>query len=310
MTSNSPRLLVTLDIDEETKETIVADTNAVDVRFAVDPTDEDLAWATVILGNVPAPSLLRVKEPPVWLHSPNVGLDSYEEVRRRFPRLRISHTLGILDAAVAEHAVALLLALTRDLPRILQAQADRIWGQPAYLAEARPTTLAGKSAHVLGYGSIARAVIARLHGMGMRVTVYRRKADGVDQIVERFERLDRLSETISGADVVVSVLPSHAGTFHRIGRRELAAIRRGAYLVNVGRGSTIDEGALIAAIQDGGLAGVALDVFENEPLSPASPLWGLPGVIVSPHVAGRFDLEMRRQVAGFLVEYREEFGSA
>lgn len=302
------RILVTLPLNDDLRVRVAVLTDSDHVRFVSDPTPDDLMWATIVVGNVSATSVLAVSEPPRWIHSPNVGLDAYDEVRNHHPNIRITHTTGILDAAVAEHAVALLLALTRNLPSILSSQRDRIWGQPRYLAEAKATTLHGKTAHVLGYGSIAKTVVSRLHGLGMRITAYRRESAGTDGLVERFERLDRLSEVVGDADVVVSVLPSNEGTFHCIGRRELAAIKPEAYLVNVGRGSTIDEDALVTSLESGRPAGVALDVFEDEPLAPDSPLWSLPGVIVSPHVAGRFDYEMSAQVAGFLDEFRRTYG--
>jgi phosphoglycerate dehydrogenase-like enzyme len=307
-TVNSPRILVTMPLDDTSRAEIAALGQSDEVRFVIDPTDEDLEWATVVFGNVAASAILQASSPPLWIHSPNVGLDSYDEIRERRPEIRISHTTGILDAAVAEHAVGLLFALTRDLPAIFNAQRDRTWGQRAYIAKARATTLAGKSAHVLGYGSIARSLVTRLVGLGMRVTAYRRTASKGDDLVVGFERLDRLRESVSDADVVVSVLPSNAGTYHSIGEAELAAMKETAYLVNVGRGSTIDLDALISSLESNRLAGVALDVFEDEPLAASSPLWTMPRVIVSPHVAGRFDLEMRGQTAGFLDEYAEVYG--
>jgi D-2-hydroxyacid dehydrogenase (NADP+) len=303
------RILVTLPLDAELRPRVAALVDRDCVRFTTEPTTGDLEWANVVVGNVPAATLLAVPDPPRWVHSPNVGLDAYDVVRDRRPDIRISHTTGILDAAVAEHAIALLLALTRNLPSVLGSQRDRAWGQAAYIAEARATTLEGKAAHVLGYGSIARALIHRLHGLGMHVTAYRREAKGDDALVERFARLDTLSALVGDADVVLCVLPSNEGTFHCIGARELAAMKPQAYLVNVGRGSTIDEAALVSSLQSGHPAGVALDVFEDEPLDPRSQLWAMAGVIVSPHVAGRSDLEMSEQVAGFVREFRKAYPS-
>jgi phosphoglycerate dehydrogenase-like enzyme len=165
--------------------------------------------------------------------------------------------------------------------------------------------LAGKSAHVLGYGPIARCLVEKLLGLRLRVCVYRRAAEGDDVRVERFLSFDSLPREVGDADALFALLPDKPQTRRLIDATVLAAMKPSAYVVNVGRGSSVDEAALVEALSAGRIAGAALDVFEAEPLAASSPLWDLENVLISPHVAGRFDQEMRRHVERFAGLLRE-----
>jgi phosphoglycerate dehydrogenase-like enzyme len=297
------RVLVTLPLGPRERAELERRLPDAELRYGQGQARDDLAWAEVVLGNADA-GMLATSDVR-WLHSPSVGLDAYDALRTLRPGLEVTNGVGVVDRAVAEHGLALLLALTRNLPLVVRAQGRRTWARQAFREAGEGTLLGGKRAHVLGYGRVARSVIGLLAAVGLRVTAYRRRADGDDPQVEAFRALDELPGALAGADVLVNVLPLREATRGIVGRAALAALPARAYYVSLGRGPTTDEAALVEALRSGALAGAALDVFADEPLATDSPLWELPNAIVSPHVAGRFDAEMGAYVTAFADRYAE-----
>jgi phosphoglycerate dehydrogenase-like enzyme len=183
------------------------------------------------------------------------------------------------STTVAEHTLAMLLALTRRIHRLRDAQNAAIWTNNTGVG-----TLAGSQVLVLGFGSIAQEIARLLRQFGAHVTAaatHARRQDDVEVVA-----MGTVPQLLPTCDIVVMVLPATPATGHAVDARMLSLLPPHALLVNVGRGSTLDESALIAALQAGKLAGAALDVFEQEPLPATSPLWSMPEVLVSPHVAG------------------------
>jgi len=219
-----------------------------------------------------------------WVHSPAAGVGSMLFPAMKASPVVLSNSRGMNAAAVAEHALMLMLAALRRLPEAVRAQADRRWvadglsGLPS---------LRGRTLLVVGLGAIGQETARMASALGMRVVCTRREAGvsppcGVDEAYAP-EDLPRL---LPAADIVVLTAALTAETRGMIGAAELALMKRSAWLVNVARGKLIDERALVAALEEGTIAGAALDVVEHEPLSAASPLWSMPNVIVTPHVAG------------------------
>ncbi len=307
-----PRVLVTFPLAAAEQALLRELVPTAEFRFSAGGSTEvaesDLAWAAVIFGNVKPADRLLPHRNVCWLHSPNVGLDAYEGLAKSRPDLRITHARGVVDDAVAEHAIAMLLCLTRSVDLLVRAQQKRAWDRQGFMARGSGRVLAGKSVHVLGYGPIARCLIDKLLGLRMRVSVYRRTAAGDDPRVERFLSFDALPREAGGADVLVALLPDKPQTRRLIDGRVLGAMKPSAYVVNVGRGSALDEAALVEALSADRIAGAALDVFEAEPLAPSSALWESDKVLISPHVAGRFDQEPRRHVERFAELLRESIG--
>jgi phosphoglycerate dehydrogenase-like enzyme len=175
----------------------------------------------------------------------------------------------------------LALAHARRLPAALARQAEGRWARDGAVG----TVLRGRTLGVVGLGTIGTEVARRAAAFGMRVWGVRRSGApvaGVDRVVAP----DRLDEVLRLADYLALTLPLTPETRGLIGARELALLPRGAFVVNVGRGGLVDETALAEAIAAGRLGGAGLDVFEQEPLPASSPLWRLPGVIITPHVGG------------------------
>jgi phosphoglycerate dehydrogenase-like enzyme len=297
------RILVTMAASPSSIERLLSEVtprNEVRVVRIGQVRDEDLAWATIILGNIAPPSRLQEFPNIRWIHSPNVGLDMYRDLLTTMSSLSATNSRGVMDDAVGEHGLALLLALSRKIPQLVNATSRKEWCRDAYMREPESTVWAGKQIHVLGYGAIARAFIRKVSGLGSAVTVYRREAAGSDQHVDAFRALSALASHCREADALVSILPDAPGTRGIISRQILSSLKPTAFVVNLGRGSALDESALVEALRHKGIAGAALDVFASEPLPNDSPFWELENVLISPHVAGRFDRESQHHISQFL----------
>ena len=220
-----------------------------------------------------------------WIHSPAAGVGSmlFPEMVER-PVL-ITNSRGMSSETMAEHVLAVTLALLRHLPLAVVRQTQRIWAQDEIAARGN-RTLEGAAVLVVGRGSFGAAVARRMSALGARVRGIRRRVDaapvpGVGEVVAP----DRLRAALADADVVVIAAPHTRDTRGLIGSAELGAMKPAAVLINVSRGRLVDEPALAAALQAGHIAGAALDVFEEEPLPEDSPLWSLPNVLITPHTS-------------------------
>ena len=230
-----------------------------------------------------------------WVHSPAAGLAGMLFPEMVQSPVVMTNSRGISAGTIAEHVIAVTLVLFRKFPLAFRSQAAREWAQNAVLAEPPIRTIAGARALVVGLGSIGMATARLLAAFGAHVTGIRRHPARAnergtdDRVVERIAAPDDLMHLLPGADVVVLAAPQTADTRGMIAAPQLAAMRRDAVLVNVSRGRLVDEAALAAALtadDDRRIGGAALDVFEHEPLSPSSPLWTLPNVVITPHMAG------------------------
>ncbi|MFC3987551.1 NAD(P)-dependent oxidoreductase [Actinoplanes siamensis] len=224
------------------------------------------------------------------------------------PEVTVTAGLGLHDRTVAEHTLALALAAARRLNLLVRAQIGHRWaGELGGLQPVRDTgsfrTL--RDAHVViwGFGGIAGTLAPLLAALGARVTGVARTAGqrhGFPVVTA-----GDLPELLPTADVLISVLPATAETVHLIGSAVLDLLPAHAWVINVGRGSTLDETALLAALRSGRLAGAALDVFETEPLPADSGLWDEPNVIISPHAAGGRPLGAPALIAENLAAFRD-----
>ncbi|ANC29737.1 NAD(P)-dependent oxidoreductase [Isoptericola dokdonensis] len=221
-----------------------------------------------------------------WVQTLNAGPDL--ALAAGFgPDVTIASGRGLHDATVAEHTVALLLASVRRLDRSLDAQRRHEWDRALGREQVREQemfSLQGRHVVVWGFGSIAARLTPLLTALGARVTGVA-TSDG-ERYGHPVVAQERLSEVLPGADVLISLLPATPGTRHALDAQLLALLPPHARFVNVGRGATVDETALVEALRSGALAGAALDVTESEPLPEDSPLWDVPNLILTPHVAG------------------------
>ena len=223
-----------------------------------------------------------------WIQSLMAGTDAIEAAGFD-PGVLLTSGRGLHDAPVAEHTLALILAAARRLDRALAAQADGEWrpSQDANLPFASPaalTTLTGTRVLIWGFGGIGTRLAGYLSMLGARVTGVARSAGeraGYPVVTEA-----DLAEVLPRTDVLVNILPATPHTEGIVDAAVLAALPEQAWLVNVGRGATVNEADLVATLEAGSIAGAALDVFATEPLPTDSPLWRAPNVILTPHCAG------------------------
>jgi D-2-hydroxyacid dehydrogenase (NADP+) len=217
-----------------------------------------------------------------WVHSIQSGVDQFPHDRLRDAGVALTNSTGIHGDAIGETVAAYLLAFARRLPGVVTAQSDAEWSPPAW---DEAWTVRGEQACVVGLGTLGGGIVDRLTGIGVEVTGVRRTPTP-EPGVERVYTPSNLRSAVADARFVIAAVPLTDATTGLIDAEILEAMREDAYLVNVARGEVVDQDALITALDDGEIAGAALDVFETEPLPASSPLWEMDEVIVSPHCAG------------------------
>jgi phosphoglycerate dehydrogenase-like enzyme len=226
-----------------------------------------------------------------WVHIHSAGADRDIYVRLKAKGVQVATSSGANSEVVAQTALAGLLALSRKFPELVHAMHQKKWAP--LLGSQLPPDLAGQTAMLVGWGPIAQRVAQFLSMLGLRLKVVRQQAHasnshpsaaGSSQIeMLTYETFDA---ALPSTDWVVLMCPLTATTRGLFDARRLALLPHGAGLVNVARGEVVVEKDLIEALQTGKLGSAYLDVFEHEPLPPASPLWSLPNVILTPHSAG------------------------
>jgi phosphoglycerate dehydrogenase-like enzyme len=199
--------------------------------------------------------------------------------REELDRVVITTSAGVHGGTLAEFSVFAVLAGAKGLPRLLADQRNRTWPDRWQMRQLDEMTVL-----IVGLGGIGAECARRFHALGAQVWGTTRSGEPVEG-VDRLVPLDRLVDAVGEVDAIVVTLPGTAQTHHLIGEEVLAAVKPGMILTNVGRGTVVDETALLAALDDGRIAFAGLDVFEREPLDAGSPLWDHPNVLVSPHTA-------------------------
>ena len=250
--------------------------------------DQQIRDAEVVIGWSLRPEQLKAARQLRWIHSPAAAVHQL-----LFPELIDSHVLltngrEVNGPVVAEHVIALILALAKNLHLAARFQQQRIWAQDAvWNSQPRPREIAGALLGLVGLGSIGSRVASNATALGMRVIAIREnlqkpKPEGVEKVMPAAE----IDELISQSDYVALTVPVTPATRGLMNARRIAKMKPDACLINVGRGPLVDEAALIAALRERRIGGAALDVFEQEPLPGDSPLWDLENLLVTPHTAG------------------------
>lgn len=224
-----------------------------------------------------------------WIQSLAAGPNDVLNAGFDASKITITTGSGLHDHTVAEHTLGLLLVAARKFHEMRDFQNRGAW--PGHLGGPQPdrprgafTTLRDARVLIWGFGNIAKALTPHLRGLGATVTGVARRAgvrDGIEVYAE-----DSLPELLPQTDALVMILPGSESTRHALNAERLKALPKHAWVVNVGRGTSVDEDALVAALEGGEIGGAALDVFETEPLPEGSPLWKAPNLVVSPHAAG------------------------
>ncbi|MGI9449910.1 MAG: D-2-hydroxyacid dehydrogenase [Geminicoccaceae bacterium] len=246
--------------------------------------------ADILIGLAPALSepLLLSMTNLKWIHALTTGVDNLVNSSSLSPDVFLSNSSGFHGPQMSELAVLLMLSTLRDYPRMLENQKAKRW-------ERWPQPLLyGRTACIVGLGSIAEALVERLLAFGMTVTGVsdgRSRVPGVARVYRRSELVIAAGDT----DFLIVLVPYSAGTHHLVNDAVIAAMRPDAILINLSRGGCVDEDALTKHIQAGTIRAAALDVFEQEPLPKDNALWGTPGITLTPHIGGMSDI-YREQV--------------
>ncbi len=237
----------------------------------------------VATGSVPF-ELLSKAPRLKWYHHWYAGVDWLE----RYPAIRandlvITNTSGVHAVPVTEQILSFMFAFARNLHLNIRAQARHEWRKESM---AQVSELSGKRALVIGVGAIGSHFARAAACLGMRVTGIRRHPEKDGSAVGEVFGLGELHRELGRADYVVVILPATPETRGMFAAPEFEAMKNGAVFINAGRGSLVDEKALVSALRSGRIGGAGLDVFETEPLPSDSPLWDMENVIIAPHTAG------------------------
>jgi phosphoglycerate dehydrogenase-like enzyme len=244
--------------------------------------DCDVAY-TWILSAAEVAAAPRLK----WVHTSAVAVETLA-LDDLFARgIIVSNSRGVQATPIAEHVFAVMLALAKRLPFILESQRSSRWVQNELLGERLPWLLRRRTLGLIGVGTIGSQIALLGDAFGMHVLGLRRRPESTQQPgVHEMLAPGDLDTLLQRADVLVIAAPLTPETINMIGAPQLARMKRGAVLINVGRARILDHAALVDALASGHLGGAALDVFPQEPLPPGDPLWSAPNVILTPHTSG------------------------
>lgn len=243
------------------------------------------------------PELIRLGKKLRWVQVFDAGVESYNFPELVMSRIVLTNTKILQGPEVADHALALLLCLTRNLHQIIRSK--DIWSlQRNYSfaeSQGRPIELRRKRALILGLGGIGSQIAERAAAFGMTVSGVDAKDVPFSNVLAHVYKPDQLKQALPDADIIVISAPLTAETEGMLGSGEFSAMKGGAYLINVSRGKLVDTNALVQALRDGKLKGVGLDVTDPEPLPHDHPLWGFDNVVITPHLAAISDHNRERR---------------
>ncbi|GAC1648176.1 MAG: D-2-hydroxyacid dehydrogenase [Ktedonobacteraceae bacterium] len=246
-----------------------------------------------------------------WLQCSAAGVDSLlpTGILDAESGIVVTTAVGINTTPIGEYVFGSMLMFNRTWPEMVRLQDRHVWPRSVAWYKLGGRELAGQTVGIIGLGSIGRRVAHLGRAFGMRILGTRRtmQADVQDPDVDQLYTTAQLHEMLGKSDYVVISVPLTQETDHLIGEAELRAMQPHSYLVNVARGRVIDEHMLVRALQEGWIAGAGLDVVEEEPLSPNSPLYTMPNVILTPHISGisvKYDERLTNLFADNLRRFR------
>jgi len=250
-------------------------------------TPEQMAQATVLFG-WPRPEMIRHAARLKWFQTMWAGAEEYDGL---LPEgVLFTSSSGSNSRSVAEHMLASLMALCRRLPVYLDSQRAHVWKD-----EGPMKTILGGAVLVAGAGHVGVEFGRLCQGMGARTVGLKRTVTGPVEGFDEVHTMDELDALLPQADVVALTLPHSPQTVRLLNENRIALMKDDAILISAGRGSVLDQDALVRAMKSGKLWGAALDVTEPEPLPAGSPLWDTPNLLLTPHVAGGMRLEITRR---------------
>ncbi len=253
-------------------------------RAPEEMTEEDYASASALMNFFPPQGVSKAANLE-WMQLASAGADAFCKEGILPESCVLTNSSGAFSLSVGEHMLAMTLTMIRNFPQYKANQATHTWQD-----EGRIISIEGSTVAVLGMGDIGSFYARKMNALGARVIGVRRHECPKPEYLEEQVTLDRLDEILPKADIVAMVLPGGEETRHLINDRTLALMKENSYILNVGRGSSIDQAALCRALDSGHIRGAALDVTDPEPLPKDDPLWDYKNVLITPHVAGWWHL--------------------
>ena len=265
-------------------------------------TQEDVDWAQVILGNVPA-AMLHGSPALEWLQTNSAGVEAYIQPGVLAGDTLLTNATGAYGLAIAEHMLGMLLELFKKLELYRDAQKSGAWQ-----SQGAVKAVYGSTVLVLGMGDIGGEFAARCKALGAKVIGVRRSPRPCPEYADEVHLLEDLDSLLPQAAVVAVTLPGTDATRGLMSRERLAKMKEGAVLLNVGRGFIVDTEALCDALERGHLSGAGVDVTDPEPLPPTHRLWNIPTAVVTPHISGFYHLrETHERIVGIFLENLRHF---
>lgn len=265
-------------------------------NFAGDPSDAEVYFNGYYLTQETLHKVLAAAPNLGWQQTPSAGVNHILTPTFLERKIILTNGAGLFAIPIAEFVLAYMLYYAKSLPLLQELQVQHLWKRAIDLPfqELFEATLL-----IIGTGSIGQAIAERARPFGMRIWGSRRHPKPLPHF-EKVVGMNEWQALLPEADYVVIATPLTAETRGLINEATLSAMRPSAYLINIARGAVVDEAALITALQDGWIAGAALDTFCTEPLPPDSPFWSLPNVFVTPHCTGTTPPVTQRTIALFL----------
>ena len=286
------KILVAMPLNQSQREYLEKQTEGHEVSFEfVDNeniTLDDVKDVNCIIGSIKR-KWIKAAEKLEWLQIIYAGADLFTVPGLLKPETILTNAAGAYNTEVAEHMLAMTFSLVRHFNYYMRNQVNHVWKQLDSVKSVK-----GSKILILGLGQIGGDYASKVKALGAYVIGVKRTVQSKPDYVDEIYTIDELDDVIGSADIVAMVLPGVKSTENIMNNDRINKMKRGAYLINVGRGNAIDHVALKAALKSGKIAGAGLDVTDPEPLPADDELWNLDNVIITPHIAGHLFLDESR----------------
>jgi len=251
------------------------------INLTDNPTDVQLSSVEILFGNV-GMDIINKMQNLKWVHAQTAGVEMYLNPKNPLSTdIYLTNSSGAYGISIAEHMLCFTLMLLRNTPDYLRQQHDHIWKGISNSRNLHDCNVA-----VVGMGDIGGRYAYLCNKMGATVNgVVRTPREHKPQYVDNVYTINKICEAVKDADIIAFALPGTNETMGILSRELLSFAKKGVFILNIGRGSAIDQAALVELLQSGHVGGAALDVTSPEPLPPDSPIWDMPNVIITPHVS-------------------------
>lgn len=281
------KILVVMPVNEEHKKLLRAAAPDAEWIFeSADVVSDEVAnSAEIIIGNIPPKRVVNSTNLK-WIQLNSAGTDGYLDKGALPESTIVTNATGAYGLAISEHMFGMLLYLMKKINLYAEDEKSHVWSDHGPVK-----SIYASRTLVVGCGDIGGEFAKRMNAFGSTVTGIKRNTNVSLPFVDKLCTMDSFMDCLGEADIVASCLPSSAQTYHLYDEKAFAAMKEGAYFINIGRGNAVDSYALADALNSGHLAGAAVDVTEPEPLPADHPLWDAKNLLITPHVSGGYHLQ-------------------